>query len=113
MSLGLLQLSLVASALFFGIGHTIIAIGMASIPSQTDQAIEYIEWLMKPINYLFGVSFLSLLSAAGFLWVYSGIENCAEWYVASGIVTILGLLVFFTSKTVLKRAMLARLRGDS
>lgn len=73
------EVTWIASALFFGLGQAAIAVIFACIPDNIDRAIEYLEWIAFPINILVKLSFLALFSAIIINWFYFN-QQAGGWW---------------------------------
>ena len=111
MPLDVVQLAWIACGLFYAMEHAVMAIITSNIPSDVDKAIEYLEWLIAPLNIVMIGSSLSLIAALGLFWAYCIGECSASGYIVAGVVTPLGLSSHFGSRTLQLRVIVAHLRS--
>lgn len=104
-----LEISWLASALFFAFAQALGAVIIACSPSDLDKAIEYFEWVMKPLNSLLHVSFASLFFAIFFSWYYFVSDGM---YLAPSIISLIGIAVYILSNRLINRLVQSRLRPE-
>lgn len=110
MNLQALQIGWICAALFFGIGQALLGILVSFSPLETDKAIEYFEWAMRPLDYILKMSIASLLFAVVLTWAFSAHENTAVWYVISFIITVFAFTSYLLWKNLLYRIIQTRIR---
>ena len=101
-----------AAAIFFGLVQVGISVVASISPLTPDEAIDYLEWVLKPLTFLFDVSFLSLLFAVVMTWVYALTNGpSVVGIVMSSVVMLLAGVTFYAMRTLLTNVLLGRLRS--
>ncbi len=112
MSYETLEILWLVSALFFAFPQAIGAVVLSSFPQDLDKAIEYFESLLRPLNLLLGVSFISLFFAIGISWYYFVPSGTSIIYIILLAITLIGIVVFFLSNLLFYRFVQNRLRPE-
>lgn len=107
-----LEISWISSVLFFAFSQAIGALVLACAPTDIDKAIEYFEWILRPLNTIIHVSFFSLVFATAMTWVYFlSIDTIGKYEVPIAI-TIFGVAVYVFSNKLMSRILQSRIRPE-
>ena len=113
MSYDVLEISWLAVALFFVFPQVIVGIIISSTPSNLDDAIEYFEDVMLPLNGLLTISFFSLLFAIGITWYYFLNHYTVGMYLLPSFITVIGTTMFILTNRIISKFMHSRLRPET
>ena len=102
----------ITCGILFALGQAVIAILVTCVPEDLDKAIQYIEWIINPLDSILICSFASLSIALGITWMhffsihdYSGIVVCL-------IITAFACVVYLLFVNLIRTVILEHLRPE-
>lgn len=106
-----LEIIWIACGLLFGFTQAVFAIVLSSSPSNLDEAIDYLDWIIIPMVKVFDVGVLALIFAIIMTWVYAffNSERLVNFAIAV-VLTLLSWLAHRQTRSMLKKLILSRMR---